>query len=72
MAEIRIKVPDNLFQKLPKRQEEIQEVLRLGLTLINTPPRKPEKSIVDKTFAAIPIKNHKLIEEVIEQTKHEE
>ncbi len=71
MGEIRIKVPNNLLRKLPKKHEEIQEVLRLGLRLLGS-RRKPARSIVDETFAALPIKSHKLIEEVIEQTKYGE
>jgi hypothetical protein len=72
MAEIRIKVSDNLFQKLPKKQDDIQKVLRLGLQSLNTRRQKPARSIVDQTFSALPIKDHKLIEDVIEQTKYGE
>lgn len=70
MAEIRIKVSDNLFQKLPKKQDDIQKVLRLGLQSLNKRRRKSARSVVDQTFSAIPIKDHKLIEAVIEQTTY--
>ncbi|MBI5745741.1 MAG: hypothetical protein HZA13_01915 [Nitrospirae bacterium] len=72
MAEVRIKVSNDLFQKLPKKQEDIQKVLRLGLKLLKTPRQKPARSIVDETFASLSIKNHKLIKEVIEQTRYGE
>lgn len=72
MAEIRIKVSSNLLQKLPKKQNDIQKVLRLGLKHLIPRRRKTVKSVVDQTFAAIPIKDHKLIEQVIELSKYGE
>ena len=53
MVEIRIKVSDNLFQKLPKKQDDIQKVLRLGLKSLNTRRQEPARSIVDQTFSSV-------------------
>ncbi|MBI5756422.1 MAG: hypothetical protein HZA12_05795 [Nitrospirae bacterium] len=72
MPEIRIKVSNNLLEELPKKKEEIQEILRLGLKLIKSRRRKAVRSIVEKTSAAISIKDHKLIEDVIDQIKYGE
>lgn len=72
MAEIKIKISDNLFKKLPKKEKEIEEVLILGLKSLKTIHKKPAKGIVAKSFAALPIKDHNLIKEVIEQTKYGE
>ena len=72
MAEIRTKVSNNPFPKLPKRQRETREVLQRGLKPIHPLRKKPLRSVVDETFAAIPIKDHKLIAQVIEQLKYGE
>lgn len=55
-----------------QRKEKILKVLKQNIKLIQTPRKKPKRSIVDETFAALSIKNHKLIEQIIEQVKYGE
>jgi hypothetical protein len=69
MAEITIQVPDTLLRRLPKDQKDIEEVMRLGLEHFTARYRKKTPGIVDSTFAALPMKKHSLIEQVIAQTK---
>ena len=46
-------------------------VVRLGLEHF-TARRKKAPGVVDSTFAALPMRKHTLIEQVIEQTKYGE
>jgi hypothetical protein len=71
MAEITIHVPDTLLRRLPKDQKDIEEVVRLGLEHF-TARRKKAPAVVDSTFAALPMRKHALIEQIIEQTKYGE
>ena len=71
MAEITIHVSDTLLRRLPKNQKDIEEVARLGLEHF-TARRKKAPGVVDSTFAALPMREHTLIEQVIEQTKYGE
>jgi hypothetical protein len=70
MRAIKIQVPDNLLRKLPKSQAERKEVVRLGLQRFTARRRKKAHSIVDDTFAALAIRKHAKIEQLIDQTKH--
>ena len=70
MKELKIRVPDTLLRQLPKNQEEIKEVVRLGLQRFTARRRKKAHSIVDDTFAALTIRKHAQIEQLIEQTKY--
>lgn len=70
MRAIKIQVPDNLLRKLPKSQAERKEVVRLGLQRFTARRRKKARSIVDDTFAALAIRKHAKIEQLIDQTKH--
>ena len=70
MRAIKIQVPDKLLRKLPKSQAERKEVVRLGLQRFASRRRKKAHSIVDDTFAALTIRKHAKIEQLIDQTKH--
>ncbi len=70
MKELKIRVPDTLLRQLPKKQEEMKEVVRLGLQRFAARRRKKAHSVVDDTFAAIAIRKHAQIEQLIEQTKY--
>ena len=72
MAEITIHVPDTLLHRLPKNQQDIEEVVRLGLEHFTTRRRKQAPGVVDSTYAALPMRKHTLIEQLIEQTKYGE
>ncbi|OGQ77696.1 MAG: hypothetical protein A3F90_09090 [Deltaproteobacteria bacterium RIFCSPLOWO2_12_FULL_60_19] len=72
MKELKIRVPDTLLRRLPKKQEEMKEVVRLGLQRFAARRRKKARSVVDDTFAALAIRNHTRIEQLIEQTKYGE
>lgn len=72
MTAIRVKVSNNLLHDLPKRPEETQRITRPGVKRISARRKKHIKGIVDKTFASLPVKDHKLIEQVIEQSKYGE
>jgi len=72
MKELRIRVPDTLLRRLPKKQEEMKEVVRLGLQRFAARRRKKTHSVVDDTFAALAIRKHAQIEQLIEQTKYGE
>jgi hypothetical protein len=72
MAEITIRVPDTLLRRLPKNQEEVKEVVKLGLKRFAARRHHKARSIVDDTFAALPIRKHARIEELIEQTRYGE
>ena len=70
MKELKIRVPDTLLRQLPKKQEEIKEVVRLGLQHFAVLRRKKAHTVVDDTFAALAIRKHTQIEQLIEQTKY--
>ena len=70
MTEIKVRVPDTLLRQLPKNQEDIEEIVRLGLQRFTTRRRKKTRSVVDDTFAALAIRKHAQIEELIEQTEY--
>ncbi|HEY7321392.1 MAG TPA: hypothetical protein VIE89_27825 [Candidatus Binatia bacterium] len=70
MRAIKIQVPDNLLRKLPKSQAERKEVVRLGLLRFTACRRQKAHSIVDQTFAALAVRKHAKIEQLIAQTKH--
>ena len=70
MRAIKIHMPDNLLRKLPKSQSERKEVMRLGLQGFAARRRKKARSVVDDTFAALAIRKHAKIEQLIDQTKH--
>jgi hypothetical protein len=72
MAEITIHVPETLLHQLPKNQKDLEEVMRLGLEHFTARRHKKTSSVVDRTFAALPMRKHTLIEQVIEQTKYGE
>jgi len=48
------------------------EVVRLGLEHCAACRRKKAPSVVASPFAALPMKKHTLIEQIIEQTKYGE
>lgn len=70
MRAIKIHVPDNLLRKLPKSQADRKEVVRLGLQRFTARRRKKARSVVDDTFAALAIRKHAKIEQLIDQTKY--
>jgi hypothetical protein len=70
MKAIKIQVPDTLLRKLPKSQAERKEVVRLGLQRFTGRRRKKAHSIVEDTFAALAIRKHAKIEQLIDQTKY--
>jgi len=70
MKAIKIQVPDTLLRKLPKSRAERKEIVRLGLQRFTARRRKKAHSVVDDTFAALPIRKHAKIEQLIDQTKH--
>ena len=70
MKAIKTHVPDTLRRKLPKSQAERKEVMRLGLQGFAARRRKKARSVVDDTFAALAIRKHAKIEQLIDQTKH--
>jgi hypothetical protein len=72
VAEITIHVPDTLLHRLPKNQKDIEEVVQLGLEHFTARHRRKPPGVVDGTFAALPMKKHTLIEQIIEQTKYGE
>ncbi len=72
MAGINIEIPTRLARILPTSREELGEVLELGLKRFKARHNKRLKNITEETFAALPIKDHKLIEQVIEQAKYGE
>jgi len=72
MAGIKIEIPTGLARRLPANREELEEVLKLGLKRFKAGHKKRLKNITEETFAALPIKNHKLIEQVMEQAKYGE
>jgi hypothetical protein len=72
MKELKIRVPDTLLRQLPKKQEEMKEVVRLGLQRFAARRRKKARSVVDDTFAALAIRKHTQIEQLIEQMKYGE
>ena len=69
MKAVKIQVPDTLLRKLPKSQAERKEVVRLGLQRFTARSRKKAHSIVDETFAALAIRKHAKIEQLIDQIK---
>ena len=70
MRAIKIQVPENLLRKLPKSQAERKEVVRLGLQRFIARPRKKPSSAVDDTFAALAVRKHAKIQQLIDQTKY--
>lgn len=72
MTATRVKALNNLLHDIPKRPEETQRVPRPGVKRISTRRKKSIQGIVDRTFASLPVKDHKLIEQVIEQSKYGE
>jgi hypothetical protein len=70
MKELKIRVSDTILRKLPKNQEEIKEVVRLGLQRFTARRRKKAHSVVDDTFAALAVRKHAKIEQLIDQTKY--
>ena len=70
MRAIKIHVPDALLRKLPKSQAERKEVVRLGLQRFTSRRRKKTQSVVDDTFAALAVRKHAQIEQLIEQAKY--
>ena len=72
MAEITIHVSDALLRRLPKNQKDIEDMVRLGLEHFTARRRTKAPGVVESTFAALPMRKHTLIEQVIEQTKYGE
>ncbi|ODS30963.1 MAG: hypothetical protein SCARUB_03925 [Candidatus Scalindua rubra] len=72
MVKIKVDVSNKLLNELPLDQEKLEEVLKLGLKQFNILHKRKIKSVVDETFGALPIKNHKLVERVCEQAKYGE
>lgn len=72
MGKIKVDISEELFDKLPLDQEELEGVLKLGLKQFNVRRKKKITSIVDETFGALSVKNHDLIEQVREQAKYGE
>ena len=73
MGKIKINVSDKILEKLPLEQNKLEEVLKLGLKQYSTRHKLTKKSsIVSKTFGALPIKNHNLIEKIRQQVKYGE
>ena len=72
MAGIKIEISTGLARRLPTSREELEEVLKLGLKRFKAGHKKQVKNITEETFAALPIKNHKVIEQVMEQAKYGE
>ena len=70
MRAIKFHMPDNLLRKPPKSQSDRKEVMRLGLQGFAARRRKKARSVVDDTFAALAIRKHAKIEQLIDQTKH--
>jgi hypothetical protein len=70
MRAIKIHVPKTLLRKLPKSQAERKEVVKLGLQRFTSSRRKKAHSVVDDTFAALAVRKHAQIEQLIEQTKY--
>jgi hypothetical protein len=70
MKAIKMHVPDTLLRKLPKSQAERKEVVRLGLQRFTSRRRKKAHSVVDDTFAALAVRKHAQIEQLIKQTKY--
>jgi hypothetical protein len=70
MKAIKIQVPDKLLRKLPKSEAERNEIVRLGLQRFSPRRRKNARSIVDDTFASLPVRKHTKIERLIDQTKY--
>jgi hypothetical protein len=70
MRAIKIQVPENLLRKLPKSQAERKEVVRLGLQRFTARRRKKAPSAVDDTFAALAVRKHAKIQQLIDQTKY--
>jgi hypothetical protein len=70
MRAIKIEVPESLLRKLPKSQADRKEVIKLGLQRFTARRRKKAHNVVDNTFAALAIRKHAKIEQLIDQTKH--
>jgi hypothetical protein len=70
MRAIKIHMSGALLRKLPKTQAERKEVVRLGLQGFAARRRKKARSVVDDTFAALAIRKHAKIEQLIDQTRH--
>jgi hypothetical protein len=70
MKAIKTHVPDTLRRKLPKSQAKRKEVVRLGLQRFTSRRPKKAHSVVDDTFAALAVRKHAQIEQLIEQTKY--
>lgn len=72
MAETKICRSDPLLLRLPKNQEKVKDVTKLGPERFPVRRRQKARSVVDDTFAAIPIRKHAQIKQIIEQTKYGE
>ena len=73
MGKIKTDVSERILEKLPLEQKELEKVLTLGLKQYSTRHKSKRKtSIVSKTFGALPIKNHDLIEKIRKQVKYGE
>ena len=72
MAETKMRISDTVHFRLPKGQKEIKEVTRPSPKHFPAHRHQKTRSVVDDTFAALPIKKHAQIEQLIEQTKYGE
>ncbi len=72
MAETKMRIPDTVLFRLPKGQKEVKEATRPGLKHFPARRHQKTRSVVDDTFAALPIKKHAQVEQIIEQTKYGE
>ncbi len=70
MKAIKIQAQDTSKRKLPKNQVEKKQTVRRGLQRSSPGRHKMARSVVDETFAAIAIKKHAKIEQLIDQTKY--
>jgi hypothetical protein len=72
MAVAKIQTPEIVLRRLPAHQEDKKERVRLGPQRFPARFQKKTHSIVDETFAALSIRKHAQIEQLIEQTKYGE
>lgn len=70
MRAVKNHIPDKLSRKLPKKPAKKSEVASVDLEGLASRRRNKARSVVDDTFAALPLKKHAKIEQLIDQTKH--
>jgi hypothetical protein len=68
MKAIKMRARDNLSRRLPKSEAERKEIVRVGLQRARG--RKKSRSVVNETYAALAIRKHAKIEQLIEQIKY--